>query len=51
MSSIIDLVNCNGVLHHKSDSQGGFHFIVRKLKRDGCVTIGLYNLRVRLPTL
>lgn len=46
-----DLVICNGVLHHTSDPEGGFHAIARKLKPGGCVIIGLYNWLGRLPTL
>lgn len=46
-----DLVISNGVLHHTSDPEGGFHAIARKLKPGGCVIIGLYNWLGRLPTL
>lgn len=46
-----DLVISNGVLHHTSDPEGGFHAIARKLKPGGHVIIGLYNWLGRLPTL
>lgn len=46
-----DLVISNGVLHHTSDPEGGFHAIVRKLRPGGFVIIGLYNWLGRLPTL
>ena len=46
-----DLVVSNGVLHHTSDPEGGFHSIARKLKPGGYVIIGLYNWLGRLPTL
>jgi SAM-dependent methyltransferase/uncharacterized protein YbaR (Trm112 family) len=46
-----DFVVCNGVLHHTSDPEGGFHSIARKLKPDGHIIIGLYNWLGRLPTL
>jgi len=46
-----DLVICNGVLHHTSDPEGGFHSIARKLKPGGHVIVGLYNWLGRLPTL
>ena len=46
-----DLVICNGVLHHTSDPEGGFHALARKLKPGGHVIIGLYNWLGRLPTL
>jgi len=46
-----DFIVCNGVLHHTSDPEGGFQEIARKLKRGGCIIIGLYNWLGRLPTL
>lgn len=46
-----DLVISNGVLHHTSDPEGGFHSIARKAKPGGHVIIGLYNWLGRLPTL
>jgi SAM-dependent methyltransferase len=46
-----DLVISNGVLHHTSDPEGGFHSIARKLKPGGHVIVGLYNWLGRLPTL
>ena len=46
-----DLVISNGVLHHTSDPEGGFHAIARKVKPGGYVIIGLYNWLGRLPTL
>ncbi len=46
-----DLVISNGVLHHTSDPEGGFHSIARKVKPGGLVIIGLYNWLGRLPTL
>ena len=46
-----DLVISNGVLHHTSDPEGGFHAIARKLKPGGFVIIGLYNWLGRIPTL
>ena len=46
-----DLVISNGVLHHTSDPEGGFHSIARKVKPGGYVIVGLYNWLGRLPTL
>ncbi len=46
-----DLVISNGVLHHTSDCEGGFHSIARKVKPGGLIIIGLYNWLGRLPTL
>ncbi len=47
----MDIVICNGVLHHTADPEGGFRAIVAKLKPGGYVLIGLYNWLGRLPTL
>ncbi|HET7033294.1 MAG TPA: methyltransferase domain-containing protein [Casimicrobiaceae bacterium] len=46
-----DVVVSNGVLHHTSDPEGGFHAIARTLKPGGHIIIGLYNWLGRLPTL
>ncbi len=43
-------VICNGVLHHTPDPFKGFQSIVKLLKRNGYVIIGLYNLYGRLAT-
>lgn len=40
---IFDVVISNGVLHHTSDPYGGFVSILRLLKKDGMIVIGLYN--------
>jgi SAM-dependent methyltransferase len=47
----MDVVVCNGVLHHTADPEGGFRAILAKLKPGGHVIIGLYNWLGRLPTL
>ena len=47
----IDVVICNGVLHHTHDARAGFEALLRKLKPDGLILIGLYNRYARLPTL
>ena len=47
----MDLVICNGVLHHTADPAGGFRSILAKLKPGGHIVIGLYNWLGRLPTL
>jgi SAM-dependent methyltransferase/uncharacterized protein YbaR (Trm112 family) len=47
----MDVVICNGVLHHTADPEGGFRAILAKLKPGGHVLIGLYNWLGRLPTL
>jgi len=45
-----DLVICNGVLHHTSNPFLGFQSLVRLVKRDGCIVVGLYNTYGRIPT-
>ncbi len=47
----IDVVICNGVLHHTGDARAGFAALLRKVKPGGLVLIGLYNSYARLPTL
>jgi SAM-dependent methyltransferase len=47
----LDVVICNGVLHHTGDAHKGFQTLVRKVKPGGLVLIGLYNIYARLPTL
>lgn len=47
----IDVVICNGVLHHTGDARAGFAALLRKVKPGGLILIGLYNTYARLPTL
>jgi SAM-dependent methyltransferase/uncharacterized protein YbaR (Trm112 family) len=47
----MDVVICNGVLHHTADPEGGFRAILAKLRPGGHIIIGLYNWLGRLPTL
>ena len=47
----IDVVICNGVLHHTRDARAGFEALLRKVKPGGLILIGLYNSYARLPTL
>ncbi len=49
--SSIDVVICNGVLHHTGDARSGFEALLRKVKPGGHMLIGLYNTYARLPTL
>ena len=49
--SSIDVVICNGVLHHTRDARAGFEALLRKVKPGGYILIGLYNTYARLPTL
>jgi SAM-dependent methyltransferase len=47
----LDVVICNGVLHHTGDARQGFAALLRKVKPGGLILIGLYNRYARLPTL
>ena len=46
-----DFIWCNGVLHHTKDPYGAFKILVKSLKKEGYVLIGLYNKIGRLRTL
>ena len=46
----LDLVVCNGVLHHTSDPVTGFRSISNLVKKGGFIIIGLYNTFGRIPT-
>jgi SAM-dependent methyltransferase len=47
----IDIVICNGVLHHTGEPRKGFEALLRKVKPGGYILIELYNRYGRLPTL
>lgn len=44
-----DCVLCLGVLHHTGHAYQGFQNVLRLLKPDGYISIGLYNTYGRLP--
>ena len=46
-----DFIWCNGVLHHTKDPYGAFKILVKSLKKEGYVLIGLYNKIGRIRTL
>jgi 2-polyprenyl-3-methyl-5-hydroxy-6-metoxy-1,4-benzoquinol methylase len=46
----MDVIICNGVLHHTADPEGGFRQVVNLLRPGGHVLVGLYNRIGRLPT-
>jgi len=46
-----DFIWCNGVLHHTKDPYGAFKILVKSLKKEGYVLIGLYNKIGRLRTI
>ena len=45
-----DLVWCSGVLHHTKDPKAGFSQIIKYLRKNGYIVIGLYNLYGRFFT-
>jgi SAM-dependent methyltransferase len=47
----LDVIISNGVLHHTGDPRAGFEGLLRKLKPNGYIVVGLYNFYARLPTL
>ena len=46
-----DFIWCNGVLHHTRDPYGAFKILVKSLKKEGYVLIGLYNKIGRVRTM
>ena len=46
-----EFIWCNGVLHHTKDPYGAFKILIKSLKKEGCVLIGLYNKIGRVRTL
>jgi SAM-dependent methyltransferase len=47
----LDVVICNGVLHHTGDARAGFEALLGKVRPGGLILIGLYNGYGRWPTL
>lgn len=48
--NVFDVVICTGVLHHTADPRRGFENILRYLKKDGYIIVGLYNKIGRIRT-
>ena len=46
-----DFIWCNGVLHHTKDPYGAFKILIKSLKINGYVLIGLYNKYGRVRTI
>jgi len=46
-----DFIWCNGVLHHTKDPYSAFKILVKSLKKNGYILIGLYNKIGRLRTI
>ena len=38
-----DFIICNGVLHHTKNAKDGFDILVKSLKKNGYIIVGLYN--------
>ena len=49
--NFFDFIWCNGVLHHTKDPYGAFKVLIKSLKKNGYVLIGLYNKYGRTRTL
>mgnify|MGYP001381973808 CR=1 FL=1 len=50
-NNVFDFIWCNGVLHHTKDPYKGFEILIKSLKVEGYVLIGLYNKYGRLRTI
>ena len=46
-----DFIWCNGVLHHTKDPYEAFRVLIKSLKEEGYVLIGLYNKIGRIRTI
>lgn len=46
-----DFIWCNGVLHHTKDPLNAFNIVVKSLKKNGYILVGLYNKIGRIRTL
>jgi len=47
---VFDFIICNGVLHHTKNPKKGFEIITKYLKKNGYISIGLYNKIGRFRT-
>ncbi len=47
--SSVDVLICSGVLHHTPDPRGGFQELLKLVKPNGKIIIGLYNSYARVP--
>ena len=48
---VFDFIWTNGCLHHTKDPYGAFKILIRSLKTEGYVLVGLYNRFGRLRTI
>jgi len=51
LDDYFDFIWCNGVLHHTKDPYGAFEILIKSLKKNGYVLIGLYNKIGRIRTV
>lgn len=51
VDNFFDFIWCNGVLHHTKDPYKAFEILIKSLKKEGYVMIGLYNKIGRIRTL
>ena len=51
LEEVFDLVWCSGVLHHTNAPYTGFKNILKTLKKEGYIIIGLYNKIFRIKTI
>ena len=49
--NFFDFIWTNGVLHHTKDPYGAFKILIKSLKKEGYVLVGLYNKFGRLRTI
>tara|TARA_Y100000590_G_scaffold425158_1_gene532857 strand:+ start:778 stop:1686 length:909 start_codon:yes stop_codon:yes gene_type:complete len=49
--NFFDFIWCNGVLHHTKDPYGAFKILIKSLKKEGYLLIGLYNRIGRARTI
>ena len=48
--NVFDYIWCNGVLHHTKNPKGAFEILIKSLKKEGYILVGLYNKIGRLRT-
>jgi len=49
--NFFDFIWCNGVLHHTKDPYEAFKIMIKSLKKEGYVLVGLYNKIGRIRTI
>ena len=49
--NFFDFIWCNGVLHHTKNPYDGFKILIKSLKKEGYILVGLYNRYGRIRTI